>query len=184
MIFEPTPLAGAWTIELEPHRDERGFFARAFCADEFAERGLRAFYPQYNISQNKQGGTVRGMHFQIKPHEETKVVRCTRGAIQDVIVDIRPSSPTFGKHFGLELSAANYKMLYVPEGFAHGFQTLEDDTEVFYMMSHVYAPRAARGFRYNDPRFGIKWPEPVTLISERDAAYPDFTNSLLTGTGA
>ena len=184
MIFKPTPLAGAWTIEIEPHRDERGFFARAFCADEFAEHGLNVFYPQCNISQNKQGGTVRGMHFQVMPHEETKVVRCTRGAIHDVIVDIRPESPTFGAHFGLELSAANYIMLYVPEGFAHGFQTLEDDTEVFYMMSHVYAPQAARGFRHNDPRFNIEWPKDVTLISGRDAAYPDFTDDLLTESSA
>jgi dTDP-4-dehydrorhamnose 3,5-epimerase len=174
MIFEETPLAGAFLIVPEPIEDERGFFARSFCAEELTARGLCARVTQCNVSYNRRRGTVRGLHLQRPPHAEVKFVRCTAGRIYDVIVDLRHGSPTFTRHFAVELSANNYKTVYVPEGFAHGFQSLEDGTEVFYQMSHTFVPQAAAGFRWNDPAFGIEWPLAVAVISERDRSYPDF----------
>lgn len=175
MKFCETPLAGAWQIELLPHHDERGFFARSFCAEEFAAHGLTPEFVQCNISHNKIEGTIRGMHWQATPHEEAKLVRCTAGSIFDVIVDLRPQSPSYQKSFSIELTAANRSMLYVPQGFAHGFQTLADETEVFYQMSTVFVPEAARGFLWNDADFDIDWPRPATLISDRDRALPRFS---------
>ena len=173
---------GVVVIELERHEDERGFFARSFCADEFAAHGLSARVAQCNISFNRQRGTLRGLHFQRPPHAEAKLVRCTSGAIYDVAVDLRPASPTFCGHVGVEITARNRRMLYVPPGFAHGFQTLEDDSEVFYQMSEPFAAEAAGGVRWNDPAFAIAWPLDVQVISERDSSYPDFRAS--TGQGA
>jgi dTDP-4-dehydrorhamnose 3,5-epimerase len=161
-------------IELEKHADSRGFFARTYCEREFEAHGLKSRYMQCNVSFNKRKGTLRGMHFQTVPYEEAKVVRCTRGAIYDVIIDLRPASLTFKQHLAVVLSAESGKMLYVPEGFAHGFQTLEDDTEVFYQMSQFYAPEHGRGVRWNDPAFGIEWPEQERIILERDESYADF----------
>ena len=163
-------------IDLERLEDERGFFARTFCTDEFQARGLNARLMQCSISFNKERGTLRGMHWQEPPNAECKLVRVTRGAIYDVIIDLRANSPTFKQHFAAELDAENRRQLYVPEGFAHGFQTLEDDTEVFYQMSAAYAPALGRGVRWNDPAFGIEWPAgDRRIINERDASYPDFT---------
>jgi dTDP-4-dehydrorhamnose 3,5-epimerase len=175
MVFSETELEGAYIIDLERHEDERGFFARAFCEEEFAAHGLPARFPQCNVSYNRAAHTLRGMHWQAAPHEEAKVVRCTAGSIWDVIIDIRPDSRTFMKHFGVALSRTNGTMLYIPGGFAHGFLTLESDTEVFYMMSASYVPESARGARWDDAAFGIEWPTPVAVISERDAHYPDFS---------
>ena len=172
MKFSETALGGAWLIELEPHSDERGFFARSFCESEFAERGLTARFVQCNVSFNHKRATLRGMHFQAPPHEEAKLVRCTSGAIYDAIVDLRPKSPTFLQWIAVELTATSRSMLYVPEGFAHGFQTLADDTEVFYQMGAAYAPQAASGFRYDDRSVGISWPLPVGAISANDLALP------------
>ena len=174
MIFAATPI-GAVVIEPELVEDERGFFARSFCAREFAARGLDARVAQCNVSFNRARGTLRGLHFQRPPHAEAKLVRCTRGAVYDVALDLRSDSPTFLVHFAVELSAANRKMLFVPAGLAHGFQTLEPDTEVFYQISTPYVPDAADGVRWNDPAFAIDWPLAVSAISERDRAYPDFT---------
>ena len=174
MIFTQTPLAGAFLVEIEMHRDERGFFARSWCAREFAAAGLNPQLAQCNISFNAKKGTLRGMHYQVPPFAEAKLVRCTMGSLYDVIVDLRPGSPSFGEQFGVVLSARERTMLYVPEGFAHGFLTLEDDTEVFYQMSQFHAPDAAGGFRWNDPRFAIAWPAEVRVISERDAQYPAY----------
>ena len=174
MIFQPTGLAGAYVIAIERLSDARGFFARSFCAREFEDHGLNPSLAQCNISYNRHAGTLRGMHFQASPFEEAKLVRCTRGAIHDVIIDLRPDSPTFMQHVGVQLTPDARNMLYVPEGFAHGFLTLEDHTEVFYQMSEFYVPGAARGFRWDDPAFAIDWPASVSVISERDAAYPDF----------
>ncbi len=179
MIFQPTRLAGAYVIEIERLEDERGFFARAWCQREFAEHGLNPQLAQCNISYNRHRGTLRGMHFQAAPYEEAKLVRCTQGAIYDVIVDLRRDSPTYLGHFGVTLTPAARNMLYVPEGFAHGFLTLADDTEVFYQMSEFYAPGAARGFRWDDPAVGIAWPGAIQVISERDAAYPDLEPELV-----
>ncbi len=174
MIFQQTKLPGAWVIQIERLEDERGFFARSWCQREFEEHGLNPRLVQCNISFNRQKGTLRGMHFQAAPFEEAKLVRCTRGALYDVIVDLRPLSPTFLQHVGITLTPEESNMLYVPEGFAHGFLTLADDTEVFYQMSEFYVPGAARGLRWDDPVLGIDWPGPVRMISLRDAAYPDF----------
>ena len=174
MKFIATALAGACAIEIERQEDDRGFFARTFCGDEFAAHGLHPAFVQCNVSFTARKGTLRGMHFQQKPHEEAKLVRCTRGAIYDVIVDIRPGSPTFKRWAAFELTSENRKMLYVPEGFAHGFQTLEDDTEVFYQMSETYHPGLAHGVRWNDPAFAIRWPVADPIVSRRDADYPDF----------
>jgi dTDP-4-dehydrorhamnose 3,5-epimerase len=177
MIFRETPLKGAYIVELEPIRDERGFFARSFCIEEFTEHGLNPNLVQCSVSFNERKGTLRGMHYQVPPHEESKLVRCTRGAIFDVVVDLRPDSPTFKGSFGTELTAENHKSLYVPEGFAHGFQTLEDETEVLYKMSVLYRPESAQGVRYDDPAFGIEWPLPHSIIiSPKDAMHEDFNS--------
>lgn len=174
MIFEETSLRGAYLVRPELHRDARGFFARTWCQREFAEHGLNPDLVQCSLSFNAKKGTLRGMHYQEAPHEEAKLVRCTMGAICDVIIDLRPKSPTFAKHLSATLSAENRQMLYIPEGFAHGFVTLADDTEVFYQMSEFHAPESARGFRWNDPYFGVRLPVEVAVISERDRTYPDF----------
>jgi dTDP-4-dehydrorhamnose 3,5-epimerase len=176
MIFHETALKGAFVVELELKEDERGFFARTFCVEEFQARGLNARLLQCSISFNRTRGTLRGMHYQVEPHAECKLVRVTRGAIFDAIIDLRPNSPTFRQHVAADLSAANRRMLYVPEGCAHGFQTLEDSTEVFYQMSAAHAPALARGVRWNDPAFAIQWPAIARrTINGRDASYPDFT---------
>jgi dTDP-4-dehydrorhamnose 3,5-epimerase len=174
MRFESTRLAGTWVIDLEPHHDERGFFARSYCEREFAEHGLSTVYPQGNVSVNAKALTLRGMHYQAAPHREVKVVRCVAGAIHDVVVDLRPDSPTRFQWVAAELSARNRRALYVPEGCAHGFLTLEDDTEVHYQMGAPFMAGAARGFRFDDPRFGIAWPATPLILSERDRTYPDF----------
>jgi len=174
MIFTETGQQGAYLVEIERLEDERGFFARSWCAREFQARGLNPRLAQCNISYNAKKGTLRGMHYQVQPHAEAKVIRCTMGALYDVIVDLRAGSPSFGRHFGVILSPSRRNMLYVPEGFAHGFLTLADETEAFYQMSEFYTPEAARGFRWNDPAFAINWPEDIRVISERDRAYPDY----------
>lgn len=179
MMFHTTPLADACVVELDPHVDERGLFARSFCEREFAAQGLATRYPQANISWNREAHTLRGLHWQAAPHAEAKLVRCTGGAIHDVIVDLRRGSPTCLGWFAIELSASNRKALYVPEGFAHGFLTLEDESEVSYWMSESFAPEAARGLRFDDPRLGIAWPVRPRVISERDLGYPDFEEGLL-----
>lgn len=174
MKFEPLALPGAVLVQIEPHRDERGFFARTFCQEEFAEAGLPTRFPQANLSSNTLAGTVRGMHFQAPPHEEPKLIRCVRGAVYDVIIDLRPTSPTYRQSLGAELNQDNHAALYVPPGFAHGFQTLADNSELLYMMGQTYNPQAARGVRWNDPAFAVSWPLPISIISQRDATYPDF----------
>lgn len=178
MKFCETTLPGAFLIDLEPVEDERGFFARSWCQREFADRGLNTNLVQCNISFNKKRGTLRGMHYQAAPHEEVKLVRCTHGAVYDVIVDLRRDSPVFKRWFGMELTADNRTMLYVPAGVAHGFQTLTDDAEVFYQMSEFYHSECARGVRWDDPAFGIQWTlneEPV--LSEKDRRYPLWSGS-------
>jgi dTDP-4-dehydrorhamnose 3,5-epimerase len=174
VIFTETALKGAFLIEPERLEDDRGFFARTWCQQEFAARQLNARLRQCNISFNTRKGTLRGMHYQIAPHAETKLVRCTMGALYDAIIDLRLDSPTFKQWIAVELTAGNRRMLYIPEGFAHGFQTLKDDTEVFYQISEYYAPASARGIRWNDPAFGIEWPAAERTISERDRSHPDF----------
>jgi len=174
MIFIETKLKGAYVIELEKLEDQRGFFARTWDGKEFEQRGLVGKAAQQSISFNNSIGTIRGMHYQKAPYQETKLVRCTRGGKFDVIIDLRPKSPTFKRWFGIELTADNHRMLYVPYGFAHGFQTLREDTEVIYLMSEVYNPEAEVGLRYNDPAIGIEWPLPVTAVSEKDLNWPDF----------
>jgi dTDP-4-dehydrorhamnose 3,5-epimerase len=176
LIFTETKLAGAFVIEMERRADDRGFFARTFCRQEFEAHGLKPEVVQCNVSFNKRKGTLRGMHYQAAPFAEAKLVRCTSGSIYDVIIDLRPSSATFKKYFGVGLSAENQRMLYIPEGFAHGFQTLQDDTEVFYQMAQRYSAEQARGVRWNDPAFGIEWPEGERIIIERDKNYPDFVS--------
>ncbi|NJN15544.1 MAG: dTDP-4-dehydrorhamnose 3,5-epimerase [Oscillochloris sp.] len=175
MIFSETELSGAYTIDIQKFEDDRGFFARTWCAKTFAEHGLKAEIAQANMSYNRLKGTLRGMHFQRPPHAEVKIIRCTRGAIYDVIIDLRPDSATYKRWIGVELTAENYRMLYVPEGFGHGFQTLADDTEVAYNVTAFYTPGAEGGVRYNDPAFGIAWPLPVTVISPKDTAWADFS---------
>jgi dTDP-4-dehydrorhamnose 3,5-epimerase len=174
MIFKETPLPGAYVLAIERREDVRGFFARTWDPDEFTAHGLNPHVAQCSISFNLKCGTLRGMHYQAPPHAEAKLVRCTAGAIFDAIIDLRPDSPTYTRWFGITLSAENYQMLYVPEGFAHGFQTLMDSTEVFYQISAFYAPEAGRGVRWDDPTFGITWPPAERTITERDATYPDF----------
>lgn len=174
MLFTELPLRGAFLIEPERRPDERGFFARVWCRDEFADHGLDTRLVQCNISYNRAQGTLRGMHLQIAPHAETKLVRCTAGAIYDVIVDLRPESPTFSRWHGERLSADNRRALYVPEGFAHGFLTLAADAEVLYQMSEFQHPESSRGVRWDDPAFGIVWPARPTVLSQRDAGYADF----------
>ena len=172
MIFRETILKGAFVIEIEKFEDKRGFFARAWCQREVEANGLISRVTQTNISFNKKRGTLRGMHYQVAPYEQVKLVRCTAGAIYDVIIDLRPDSPTFRKWTGVELTAENYTMLYVPENVAHGFQTLEDNTEVTYQVSQFYSPESERGVRYDDPVFQVEWPLPVEVISEKDIAWP------------
>lgn len=172
MIFAATPLAGAYLVDMTRLEDERGFFARSFCAEEFAAQGLVAPVSQCSVSFNVRRGTLRGLHYQAAPHEEEKLVRCTRGALFDVAVDLRRESATFRQWFGAELSADNQRALYLPKGFAHGFLCLEDRTEVLYMISVPYAAEAARGLRWNDPAIGIRWPMEPEVLAARDAAYP------------
>ena len=174
MIFAETRLQGAYVIEPELRQDERGFFARTWCQNEFAQKGLQTQWVQCNISFNKQRSTLRGLHYQTAPHEETKLVRCTMGAIYDVIVDLRLESPTFSQWLAVELTAENRLMLFIPKGFAHGFQTLTDASEVFYQMSAFYAPECARGVRWDDPAFEISWPAANPIMSERDRSFSDF----------
>lgn len=171
MNFIETKLGGAYVIEIEPIGDDRGFFARTFCQHEFTEHGLKPVIAQANIAFNRKKGTMRGMHFQYPPAAETKLVRCTRGAIVDVIVDLRPESPTYLQHVAVELSADNHRALYVPERFAHGYQVLEDTTETSYQVGEFYAPEQEGGLMYNDPRLGIEWPLPVTEISPKDQGF-------------
>ena len=172
MKFEPTPLKGAWIITLEPIRDDRGCFARTFCQKEFEAHGIPSPVAQCNVSFNAQAGTMRGMHLRREPMAESKVVRCIRGALYDVIVDLRPESPTYLQHFGIELTQDNLKALFVPENFAHGFLTLEDQTEAFYMMSEFFTPGCETGLRYNDPSLGIEWPIEPRIVSEKDKSWP------------
>jgi dTDP-4-dehydrorhamnose 3,5-epimerase len=174
MKFVATPLAGAYVIELEPAFDERGFFARTWCRDEFAAHGLNSDLSQCSLSWNKRKGTLRGLHYQHTPYQEAKLVRCCSGSIYDVIVDLRPESPTFKKWFAAELTACNHKMLYVPEGMAHGFQALEDGSTVFYQITEPYRPEYAGGVRWNDPQFHVPWPLPDPILSPRDAAFSDY----------
>jgi dTDP-4-dehydrorhamnose 3,5-epimerase len=174
VIFRGTRFAGTFVIEPERLEDERGFFARTWCQREFETHRLNPRLVQCSISSNKRRGTLRGMHYQIAPHAEAKLVRCTSGAIYDVIVDLRPESATFAQWLGFDLTADNRRMLYIPEGFAHGFQTLEDNTEVFYQMSEFYEPESARGVRWNDPTFNIEWPLLNPIISDKDKTYQDF----------
>jgi dTDP-4-dehydrorhamnose 3,5-epimerase len=176
VIFEETRLGGAFTIDLERREDPRGFFARTFCVNEFADHGLKTELVQANVSWNPRQGTLRGMHFQRAPHAEVKVVRATRGAIRDVIIDLRRDSPTFKEWIAVDLTAENGRALDVPEGFAHGFQTLVPDCEVHYLVTEYYTPEAEGGVRWDDPAFGIEWPDPANaFLSEKDAAWPDFT---------
>lgn len=174
MIFIETILAGAYIIEPERHEDERGYFARTFCQREFSALGLKPVVVQANLSSNKKRGALRGMHFQYPPAAETKYVRCARGAILDVIVDLRPESPTFLHHVAVELSAENQRGLYVPERFAHGYITLMDDTETVYMVGEYYTPGVEGGLRYDDPALGIDWPVPISVISPKDSRWPPF----------
>lgn len=175
MKFVDTGLAGALVLELEPQTDERGFFARTFCEREFAQRGLCTRFVQGGMSHNPRAETLRGLHFQAPPHAETKIMRCIQGALFDVIVDLRPGSATYCRWFGVELTAANRRALYVPEGFAHGFQTLQAETTVLYQLSSFFEPSAARGVRWDDPAFGIQWPPAAArLISARDRGFEDF----------
>jgi dTDP-4-dehydrorhamnose 3,5-epimerase len=174
MVFIETGLEGAFVVDLERAVDSRGFFARSWCTHEFQAHGLNPRLVQCSVSRNHLKGTLRGMHYQAAPHQEAKLVRCTQGALYDVIVDLRPESRTYLAHFGVELTASNHRALYVPEGFAHGYLTLADESEVFYQMSEFYAPAAARGVRWNDPALSINWPGPVVVISERDKNLPDF----------
>ena len=174
MILTETRLDGAFTIDLQPIEDERGFFARTWCRQEFSDHGLNAEVAQVNIGYSRRSGTLRGMHFQDQPHAEVKVVRCTRGLVYDVIIDLRPTSPTFKRWLAIELSAENHRVLYVPEGVAHGYQTLVDDTEICYQTSRPYTAAAARGVRYDDPAFGVEWALPVSVISKADETWPDF----------
>ena len=178
MRFRATPLAGAFVVEIEPHNDARGFFARTWCEREFRNQGLAGELVQASISRNEKRGTVRGMHLQLPPSHEAKLVRVQRGAIYDVIIDLRPRSATYLKHFGVELSSRLSNALYIPPQFAHGFQTIEDDSEVLYQMTDFHAPELAYGFRWNDPAFNIDWPLRAGItIAERDAGYPDFSRA-------
>jgi dTDP-4-dehydrorhamnose 3,5-epimerase len=183
VIFIETPLRGAFVIEPEPIEDPRGLFARTWCWGEFDARGLETRIVQCSTSFSKRKGTLRGMHYQASPAAETKIVRCTRGAMYDVIIDLRPDSPTFTSHFAVVLTADNRKMLYVPIGFAHGYQTLEDGTEALYQMSEFYSAKLARGVRWDDPIFGISWPDDDRTIADRDRNYPDFRPATLIGVG-
>lgn len=176
MKFSKTSLADVYVIDLEKREDERGFFARAWCQKEFADQGLDSNFVQANLSFNNTKGTLRGMHYQVAPYEETKLIRCIRGAIYDLIIDLRPQSPTYKQSFGVELTPENRKMFCVPKGFAHGYLTLQDNTEVLYQVSEFYTPGSERGIRWNDPAFNLKWPKMANLIlSEKDQNWPDFS---------
>jgi dTDP-4-dehydrorhamnose 3,5-epimerase len=174
MKFRKTDIVGAFLIEIEPHADERGAFARTFCAKEFAEHGLVTDIAQCSLSINKRAGTVRGMHFQRAPDDEVKLVRCQRGAIFDIIIDLRPDSASYRQWQGFELSAQDHRALYVPKGLAHGFQTLTDDAEIFYQISDFYVPAAASGVRWDDPAFDVTLPLPISTITDKDLSWPDF----------
>lgn len=176
MKFIKVPLEGAYIVELEPVVDERGFFARCWCRQEFLTHGLNPHLAQCSVSFNERKGTLRGMHYQDVPNIEAKLIRCCSGVIYDVILDLRPISPTYKKWFAVELSATNRKMVYVPEGFAHGFQTLADKSEVFYQITENYRPESARGVRWNDPQFGIEWPIEDLILSPRDRTFPDYAS--------
>jgi dTDP-4-dehydrorhamnose 3,5-epimerase len=185
MRFLKTELHGAWLVDVEPIFDHRGFFSRTFCQREFAARGLETNFVQHSLSYSAERGTLRGMHFHAPPHGEVKIVECTKGAIFDVIIDIRPLSPTFGQWRSFDLTAENRRQLYIPKGFAHGFETLSGDTEVRYLISAFYEPSAASGLRHDDPAFAIPWPLPVAVIAGNDQLWPDFAggfNSQLAGT--
>ena len=181
MIFTETPLKGAFVIDIEKRGDDRGFFARVFCRNEFAEIGLANEFLQVNNSLSADKATLRGMHYQLAPNAETKVVRCIRGGLCDVIVDLRPHSETFLQHFAVELTAENRRMLYVPKGFAHGFITLEEDTEAFYFVDEFYAPEQERGIRWNDPNIAIEWPIEPLVVSDKDQNWPDFNEAFHLG---
>lgn len=174
MIFTPTKLEGAWIVELDPRGDERGFFGRAWCRREFEEQGLIGDFVQANVSFSRGKGTIRGLHYQVSPDQEAKFIRCIRGAVWDIIVDVRPESPTYLEWLGVELTADNRRQLYVPKGCAHGYQTLAADSEVLYQVSSFYAPKAERGIRWDDPQFAIDWPEAVGAISPKDREWPNF----------
>jgi dTDP-4-dehydrorhamnose 3,5-epimerase len=174
MLFTPTPLQGAFVIDIAPIEDERGFFARTWAPEEFHRHGLDPTLVQCNASWNRKKGTLRGMHFQTEPFSEVKIVRCTGGALLDVIVDLRTSSPTYCQWTSVELTAANHRALYIPKGLAHGFITLTDDVEAYYHVSAAFSPAHSSGVRWNDPAFGIAWPFPPTVMSEKDRAWPDF----------
>jgi dTDP-4-dehydrorhamnose 3,5-epimerase len=176
MIFTPTKLAGAFLIQLDRKEDNRGFFARAWCKREFEAHGLASNLVQMNLSHTKLRGTIRGLHYQSQPFAETKALCCLRGALYDVIVDLRPDSPTYKDWMAVELTSAEHQMLYVPEGFAHGFQSLEDNTELLYLVTQFYSPEHERGVRYNDPAFTIDWPLEVRIISDKDRLWPDFSS--------
>lgn len=179
MIFQETTLKGSYVIEVDKIGDERGFFGRLWCEQEMKGHGLKTNIVQANCSKSKKKGTIRGLHFQMNPYQETKLIRCTRGAIYDVIIDLRPESPTFKKWFGVKLTEDNYKMLYVPENFANGFLTLEDNSEAYYMTTQVYNATAERGIRWNDPSFNIQWPTEVEAISSKDENHKNFDFSIL-----
>ena len=174
MIFTETEIPGAYVVELQRHQDDRGFFARGWCQTEFKQHGLAHQVAQMNISYNRHKHTLRGFHYQLAPAQEDKLLRCTRGAVHDVLIDLRPDSPTYKRHIELELTAANYRMLQVPKGCANAFLTLEDETEVTYLVSEFYTPGAERGVRWNDPAFGIRWPFPPAVISDKDRSWPDY----------
>ena len=174
MKFTETPIGGVLLIDLDPIEDERGFFARTYCEEEFRRLGLEPHIAQSSMSWNARSGTVRGMHYQRDPHGEVKLVRCTSGAVHDIVIDLRRESPTFRRWFGADLTARNRRMLYIPQGIAHGYQSLENETEIIYSMSTPYCPEAAAGVRWDDPAFAVRWPLDVTVIAERDRTYPDF----------
>jgi dTDP-4-dehydrorhamnose 3,5-epimerase len=180
MKFNETGLQGAIIVEIEKLQDQRGFFARSWCKREFEQYGLDASLVQANVSYNHRKGTLRGMHFQVEPHGETKLVRCTQGAIYDVIIDLRPDSPTYRKWVGVELTADNFRMLFVPKMFAHGFQTLAEESVVTYQVGQFYTPGSERGIRFDDPAFQIQWPLEVSVISDKDKSWPDFTSATQT----
>ena len=179
MIFTETKLKGAFIIEVKKISDDRGFFGRSWCKKEMEDHGLNGNVVQSNTSFSKKKGTIRGMHYQVHPYEETKLMRCTKGAIYDVIIDLRKDSPTYLQWIGIELTENNYKMLYVPEKFAHGFITLSDNTEVTYLVTEFYTPGAEAGIRFNDSKFNINWPVPVNVVSEKDKSHPDFNENVL-----
>jgi dTDP-4-dehydrorhamnose 3,5-epimerase len=178
LIFEATPIPDAWVIRPQRHDDERGFFARVWCREEFANRGIAIDMVQASVSHSRQAGTLRGLHFSREPMREGKLVRCERGRVHDVLLDLRPHSPAHLKHYSIELDEASRCAVYVPPGVAHGFQTLADDCDVFYMMSDFYRAELAEGVRFDDPAFGVRWPLPVSQISERDRSYPDFVRAV------